>query len=77
MNRRQETMAVKAALLKAGLPVRRVKHGTGTAWGWLDIYFEHQDYDPVTYRAHYRQAVSIAQQVTGRHGEYNGKINVH
>jgi len=76
MDRRQETATVKRALIKAGFPVRRVKHGTGTAWGWLTVYLEREDLDREAWYARYRQAVSITQQVTGRHGDYDGKINV-
>ena len=36
-NHKQETKAVKAALLGAGLPVVKVGHGRGTSWGWLDV----------------------------------------
>ncbi len=35
---REETQAVKEALRKEGIPFRKVEHGTGTAWGWLEIY---------------------------------------
>ena len=38
MERRQETKIVKVALKNAGHTNCRVKHGSGTAWGWLDIY---------------------------------------
>lgn len=72
--RRQETTAVKRALLEAGIPVRRVIHGRGTAWGWLDIYLEHG-----ACRDQYetgREAIRIAQEVTGRSGDYDGRINV-
>lgn len=37
MDRHEETKAVKNALRDHGIPAR-VKHGVGTAWGWLDIY---------------------------------------
>ena len=38
--RNQETTDVKRALINAGFNANnlRVKHGTGTAWGWLNIY---------------------------------------
>ena len=35
LERKQETRIVKAALLKAGYQDVSVRHGTGTAWGWL------------------------------------------
>lgn len=37
MDRRQETKIVKAALEKAGYKGCRIKHQTGTAWGWIRI----------------------------------------
>ncbi len=70
-DRTQETHIVKAALLKAGIPVLRVKHGTGTASGWLKIYL------PATAShdlAH--QACRIAQDTTQRYGPYDRAINV-
>jgi hypothetical protein len=33
---KSETKAVKEALKKAGIEAE-VKHGRGTAWGWLEI----------------------------------------
>jgi len=40
MDRKQETAAVKRALIQAGFDKNnvRVKHGNGTAWGWLSVY---------------------------------------
>lgn len=37
MERKQETKIVKEALTKAGYQDIRVRHGRGTAWGWMDI----------------------------------------
>ena len=37
LERKQETGIVKEALRKAGYQDITVKHGTGTAWGWLHI----------------------------------------
>jgi hypothetical protein len=39
-DRNQETIQVKRALINAGFDANnlRVKHGTGTAWGWLKVY---------------------------------------
>ncbi len=72
VTRRQETAKVKHALREAGLPVRRVVHGTGAAWCWLDITLGAKGW---TYER-MRQTVDIAQRVTGRSGDYDGKINV-
>ena len=68
MERKAETKAVKKALLDAGIKAR-VRHGSGTSWGWLHIWI-----DPSLNMGD--KAVKIAQQVTGRHGEYDGCINV-
>ena len=67
---------MKAALRRAGIPFRSVKHGTGTAAGWLKIkltatYEEERANGFKTERA----AISVAQLATGRHGEYDGRIN--
>jgi len=71
---REETKAVKAALIKAGFTNVRVGHGTGTAWGWLHI---HCDPKPSqNFQRKDREVVRIAQAVTGRHGDYDGQINV-
>ena len=71
MERREESKAVKAALARAGIKAR-VGHGRGTAWSWLEITL------PATSgRAQHDKVLYIAQTVTGRHGEYDGRINVY
>jgi len=62
-----ETRAVKAALTAAGIQFRRVFHGTGTACTWLKI--AGIDWDQRD------RVIRIAQEVTGRTGEYDGRIN--
>jgi len=69
---REETRAVKKALIEEGIPVKKVGHGTGTAWAWLHIYL-----DPSDKMDYYEEVIRIAQEVTGRHGDYNGEINVY
>ncbi|OHB90831.1 MAG: hypothetical protein A3D89_04235 [Planctomycetes bacterium RIFCSPHIGHO2_02_FULL_52_58] len=107
---REETKVVKTALRSAGLPVARVGHGTGTAWGWLDIELarspqahivitpDKERMERVAAQARYgndyfmpcindclactterearQKAILIAQEVTGRSGEYDGEITV-
>ena len=75
-NHKAETKATKDALRKAGIKAR-VSHGTGTAWGWLNIY-------PISYpptlndwQTRQRAIITIAQRVTGRRGDYDGEILVH
>ena len=71
--RAQETKAVKDALAAAGIPVISVHHGTGTAWAWLTIkLFGAYDAE----RRNGARAISIIQQVTGRHGAYDGCISI-
>jgi len=70
MTRREETKAVKDALKAAGINAR-VTHGTGTAWGWLEIHIERG-------MGHaYAGIIKTAQTVTGRHGEHDGNINIY
>jgi len=65
---REETKAVKEALKKAGISAK-VGHGTGTAWSWLEIF---------TDRTGDREKIlEIAQDVTGRSGDYHGNILVN
>mgnify|MGYP001571487755 CR=1 FL=1 len=66
----EETAAVKAALRQAGIPFRKVGHGRGTACGWLKIFLSTEaSYDLC------QQAIRVAQEVTGRTGDYDGRIN--
>ncbi len=71
---REETKAVKAALQRAGISFTKVGHGTGTAWGWLHIDLaEPWKPGPQTLD---EEALRVAQQATGRHGQYDGCILV-
>ncbi len=74
MERKLETKIVKDALTKAGYKSVRVKHGRGTAWGWLDIKAEQKPSQ--TWQEYYDDINKIAQDVTRRRGDYNGRINV-
>lgn len=72
MERLAETKAVKAALIKAGYTRVKVGHGTGTAWGWLHVRCKNKpDQDWQDKRI---EVERIAQQVTGRQGDYGGRI---
>lgn len=82
---KEETKAVKKALADAGIKAR-VTHGRGTAWGWLHINIgspkERNGIKPVQFGYEYteeelslhRKVLKIAQDTTGRHGEYDGEI---
>lgn len=84
-NHREETKAVKRALTDSGIEAK-VTHGRGTAWGWLHINigdpkqrnglksapFGNQ-YTEEELALH-RKVLKIAQEITGRHGEYEGEI---
>jgi hypothetical protein len=78
---------VKEALKKAGIEAE-VKHGRGTAWGWLEINigdprlrnglrqgpFGSQYTDEE--RVLHDKVLKIAKDITGRHGDYNSEILV-
>lgn len=68
LTRTEETKAVKRALQAAGIKAR-VCHGRGTAYGWLEIWADNaqQQRERIT---------AIAKAVTGRSGEYDGRIMV-
>ena len=90
-NHREESKAVKAALTAQGIRAK-VGHGTGTAWSWLEISLPelpqagHERNDAglclmacracETWRERRSRVLGIAQSVTGRTGDYNGKILV-
>ena len=72
---REETKAVKDALIQAGFTNVRVGHGTGTAWGWLKV---HCDPKPgQSFQDKRGETTQIAKSVTGRRGDYDGEINVY
>ncbi|MBW2560191.1 MAG: hypothetical protein JRE40_04960 [Deltaproteobacteria bacterium] len=77
MNPREETTLVKRALLKAGFSKEglSVSHDTGTAAHWLNIKVG-QLPGLTTYET-VAKALRIAQQATGRGGDYSGRISVH
>ena len=74
--------------LKKGRIEAEVKHGRGTAWGWLEINigdprlrnglkqgpFRSQYADEE--RALHDRVLKIAKDITGRRGDYNGEILV-
>jgi hypothetical protein len=72
---REETKAVKDALLKAGFTNVRIGHGRGTAWGWLEIRCDNKDGQ--SFQEKRIEAIRIAKAVTGRTGEYDGEILVY
>ncbi len=74
MERLLETKTVKSALIKAGYAAVKVGHGTGTAWGWLSIKCDEKHDQP--WQDKYSDVERIAQQVTGRQGDYGGRINI-
>ena len=93
MERLQETKAVKDALTRHGFKVRvKHGRGTGWGWLAIYVDLPPVIHDREKYgwphcsgnsecclkwRETYDRIVSIAQQVTGRNGEYGGRINVH
>ena len=74
MERLLETKTVKRALTKSGYTGVRVGHGTGTAWGWLHIKCDEKPNQD--WQSKYSDVERIAQQITGRRGDYGGRINI-
>lgn len=69
MTQREEIAIVKKELKKAGIPFKKVRHGTGSASWWLKIYLKNgEDED--------RKVIQIAQKATGRFGLHDGRIAV-
>ena len=60
---KEETRAVKKALNNAGINCT-VGHGTGTAWGWIEVNIGKGC-------ELHEKARKIVEEVTGRHGEYS------
>ena len=87
-NHKEETKAVKKALADNGINAK-VTHGRGTAWGWLHINIgdpkQRNGLKPAPFEYQYTEeelvlrnkVMKIAQEVTGRHGEYNGEIIIN
>jgi len=94
---REETRTVKEALARAGIHARKVSHGRGTAWGWLEVYLgenpgglQHEKLTDTSTpwlcrggcpacernREIDREVYRNIREVTGREGEYNGKVLV-
>ena len=87
MERREETSTVKKALKNAGIKAR-VTHGKGTAWSWLEVNIGNPEErgglepHPDGWGKKYtndevclqNKTLRIVQEVTGRHGEYDGNI---
>lgn len=74
MERLTETREVKRALVKSGYTGVKVGHGTGTAWGWLHIKCDEKEGQ--TWQDKYAAVEVIAQEVSGRRGDYGGRINI-
>lgn len=83
---REETKAVKQALARRGIKAK-VGHGKGTGWAWLEINLgdpKHRNgliidqFGLGRYtkkERHFQDKVLlIAQEITGRHGDYSGEI---
>jgi len=88
---RSETKTVRQALQALGINAK-ITHGKGTAWGWLEINIGKLDewphnHAPQSYCPdncpHWLIASSLrhivldtVKRTTGRHGDYNGEINI-
>ena len=74
MTAREETMLVKKALVGDGCTGVSVGHDRGTAAAWLDIAV-----DAVAGNSRIEteaRVLTLAQMVTGRHGDYDGEIMI-
>jgi len=74
MTAREETRLVKKALIEDGFTGVRVGHDRGAAAGWLNVTV-----DVVAGKSwtEIEEAVlTLVQRVTGRHGEYSGRIMI-
>ena len=69
-----ETNAVKGALIALGYKGVKVGHGTGTARSWLHI--KCNELTGQTWQQKCIDVEQIAQDVTGRQGDYGGRINI-
>lgn len=74
-NHRTESNAVKKVLIDAGYKNVQVRHGTGSAYSWLEIYCDQKDNQ--SWQEKRVDVLSIAKSVTGRSGEYDGEISVY
>ncbi len=88
MDRRQETKIVKKALKEAGIKAS-VSHGKGTGGGWIEVNVgdpKERDgiekgpggrdrYTNIETELH-ETVIKIIQDITGRHGKYNGNISI-
>jgi len=89
MSRREETNIVKMALKEAGI-IARVSHGNGTGYGWIEVNIgdpaerggveKHPNGWSTKYTTSemelHEKVIKLVQDVTGRHGEYNGNISL-
>jgi hypothetical protein len=67
----RETRAVRQALNSHGIKAEWIRHGRATAWDWLEINLGKQ---AAGNRALQDEALRIAKSVTGRQGDYTGRI---
>lgn len=74
--KKDEVRVVKKALAQYGITAS-VKHGTGTASGWLKIKPIKYPSNLNDWRKRDRFITKVAMDVTGRKGKYDGNINVN
>jgi hypothetical protein len=81
MDPKTETRAVKQALKTAGIPYNSVRHGRGTACGWLSIHLPANVFDALS-----SQARAVAVDALGRKSDvvepsgervHNECVNIH
>jgi len=72
--RKDEARAVKRELAKYGIEAS-VTHGTGTSRSWLYIHTKKYPANLKDFQKRDKFVTKIAQQVTGRKGDYDGRIS--
>lgn len=89
MDRRDETRIVKKALKQEGIKAK-VSHGNGTGYGWIEVNLgdpverngieKHPNGWSTRYTTTemglHEKVIKLVQDVTGRHGKYNGNISL-
>ena len=88
MDRKEETKIVKKTLKEAGIKAS-VSHGKGTGWGWIEVNVgDPKERDGIekgpggwdrytdTETKLHETVIKLVQNVTGRHGKYNGNISI-
>ena len=72
----EETKLIKAVLKKAGFEKATVTRGKGTSRDWIHINLKLSKLGTAEWQRIRDDVSALAQRVTGRSGDYHGRINV-